>query len=185
MLTNYTKADIEKALYWLWDKDPFRVIAADEDTNGDCKIYENTLEGFQDVVKDNQRVFLDRAWYNPRDHFIFVKEERDAIPDIISFSTLLDSPIDVAGVADSMFRFWSAEELNNFFEGYERTFKGFEIKSCPFCGFSAICLDDFFHHPNTGYRSVRCPMCASRGAPKKSDEEAIEAWNKRFTTSNH
>ena len=59
-----------------------------------------------------------------------------------------------------------------------------ELKPCPFCGGKAI-----LQHTSEGrgYSFIRCTRCFTKGQSfcmkfdASSDEEAIEAWNRRYT----
>lgn len=56
-----------------------------------------------------------------------------------------------------------------------------ELKPCPFCGNEKcfICCDTIYEE-NFG---VMCPVCGGSIFPdKETEEEAIEAWNKRTET---
>lgn len=173
----YTKEDIENAIHRLWDKAPLKVICIDEDTNSDVKIYGNNHSGFCEALHFELRLNVDQSSYNPHDSWFYIRQT-ETLPEMVSFSTLLDSPIDVAGVANSLYSYWTAQELNKVFAGCGITFEEQEIAPCPFCGFNAIVPNDFYRSKTI---KVRCPMCAAQGSPRQSDEDAIIAWNKRFT----
>lgn len=51
-----------------------------------------------------------------------------------------------------------------------------EIKECPFCGFEWAAVR---YDPETNIYYVECDRCLSRGAERKTKEEAKSAWNKR------
>ena len=68
----------------------------------------------------------------------------------------------------------------------EKGTKMAELKPCPFCGGEAVLEHDYCAR---GYSYVRCGKCGVKGFMfcmkfnKSSDEEAIEAWNRRYTPS--
>lgn len=57
-----------------------------------------------------------------------------------------------------------------------------ELKPCPFCGGKAVLEHDY---DGRGYSYIRCCGCFIKGNrfsvkfDKASDDEAIEAWNRR------
>lgn len=56
-----------------------------------------------------------------------------------------------------------------------------ELKPCPFCNGKSEIIDTGNHYPRTFYRIVCCSSCAVQGKFYDTEEEAIEAWNRRAT----
>ena len=69
-----------------------------------------------------------------------------------------------------------------------------ELKPCPFCGGEADIYDyetehDIYDSYTLGYVDTEiitkyvcvCPACGASGAEQTSEEEAIEAWNRRVS----
>lgn len=53
-----------------------------------------------------------------------------------------------------------------------------ELKKCPFCGGEAKIRGEKYWQPNVR-RNVICTNCFANSGWFKTDEEAIEAWNRR------
>lgn len=60
-----------------------------------------------------------------------------------------------------------------------------ELKPCPFCGSKVDA--PYYYDPYDGYQGqglgqyvIRCSRCLAR-VKQDTKEEAIEAWNRRFT----
>ena len=54
-----------------------------------------------------------------------------------------------------------------------------ELKPCPFCGRKACIINTGNHYPRAFYRIV-CQSCYTvQGKFYDTEEESIEAWNKR------
>lgn len=176
----YTKEDIENAVHRLWDKDPEKIIKiAITETDTFVRIFENSPEGIYEALQYADSLSIDAGDYNPCDTWIYVYDT-ETIPGLGSFTTLLDSPIDIAETASILYEYWTAQELNKVFAGWGITFEEQEIAPCPFCGFNAIVPNDFYRSKTI---KVRCPMCAAQGSPRQSDEDAIRAWNRRTTNA--
>ena len=62
-----------------------------------------------------------------------------------------------------------------------------ELKPCPFCGGKAVLEHE---HAGAGYSYIRCTECRVKGLTfirkfeRSSDQEAIEAWNRRAEDEN-
>ena len=58
-----------------------------------------------------------------------------------------------------------------------------ELKPCPFCGESSVHIEKHVAYTTTGYLYlVRCsniPFCGIRQTGFFTEEEAVEAWNRR------
>lgn len=52
-----------------------------------------------------------------------------------------------------------------------------ELLPCPFCGHTKFGPDSIF---GEGYRYVVCGICDTSGPAKRTEAEAIEAWNTRY-----
>lgn len=59
-----------------------------------------------------------------------------------------------------------------------------ELKSCPFCGSEAVIRYsmDNHHQPYVTCDTPKCPGCNPYQWHYRTEEEAIEAWNRRFVT---
>lgn len=55
-----------------------------------------------------------------------------------------------------------------------------ELQPCPFCGGHDL-GDELFILDDTDDYFIFCGKCKSSGSMQKTQEEAIEAWNKRVT----
>ena len=56
-----------------------------------------------------------------------------------------------------------------------------ELKPCPFCGGNKVALTTFVSEFCINTYQVICCDCNCCGAPKRSEEKAIETWNRRAT----
>lgn len=66
------------------------------------------------------------------------------------------------------------------FDWQDNTFwEGETIAPCPFCGNPLQMKVKPVWHGQ--YRFVACPKCKAGGPVRKTEEEAIAAWNMRFT----
>ena len=58
-----------------------------------------------------------------------------------------------------------------------------ELKPCPFCGETGICIERVIAYTPTGYLyKARCsniPYCGTMQGGFYTEEAAIEAWNRR------
>ena len=55
-----------------------------------------------------------------------------------------------------------------------------ELKPCPFCGDTYIIVRSHINYYTVGCNSLSCVCLHTHGKPFKTEEKAIEAWNRRI-----